>query len=167
MANLIYTFISFIYLTTGRRLYALRQCQEVAKRVGAELLTTLIDEAIAHDTRTASMEDIWSRSRKTSTTRGASQSFAVELEQSQPQEVSAEALEAARYRGNLFIRQIAAVILGTFYRETEDDAAIRQSLLKPFLEQINRVQKSRKSRRQPQDIDPNTGMDVIAAENAA
>ena len=93
--------------------------------------------------------------------------FKTQLTKSKSKEIDYDELEAARDRGNLFIRRIAAVILGTFHEETEEAAKKRQALLSPFLEQADRVRLLRKGRRLPQDIDPETGDEVPVEETAA
>jgi hypothetical protein len=86
--------------------------------------------------------------------------FRVELRKSQTKETSYDVIEAAQTEGNLFVRRIAAVVLGTYHQNTEADAARRQALLSPILDQCERVRRSRKGRRAPQDIDPETGVEV-------
>ena len=66
------TLIAIPCLTTGRRLYALKKCLEVASALDDETLQSLIVEAIAHDSETISMERSWTRSRNLSTARGKS-----------------------------------------------------------------------------------------------
>ena len=70
MLELIYLLIAIPYLTSGRRLYALRQCLEVAETIGHATLLSLIQAAIAHDSKTIIMERAWIRSKKVSTARG-------------------------------------------------------------------------------------------------
>ena len=72
MSTLIYSLINLAYLTTGRRLYALKQCLEVATSRGLDALVALIRTAIGHDTNTVALEDAWARSKNISTARGKS-----------------------------------------------------------------------------------------------
>ena len=83
--------------------------------------------------------------------------FRAQLKESKTKEISYDELEAARDRGNLLVRRVVAVILGTFHEETEEAVGKRQALLSPFTEQAERVRLLRKGRRNPQDIDPETG----------
>ena len=259
MSTLVYTLIAIVYLSTGRRLYALRQCLEVAKTMAFDKLIPLVEEAIAHDIRTVAMENAWTRSRRVSKARGESvqidnridavlgavfkrlkepisvlkesspvviaskkiidqlfpegvqpiitlpfeeqlvrnqtildrltdesdlakdagttnltpfieellelnNRFKDQLDKSKTKEIGYDTLEAARDQGNLHIRQIAAVVLGTYYRTTTDDAEKRQALLTPFLEQAERISQARKGRRGPQDIDPDSGEELPGEE---
>ena len=260
MATLIFTLINIIYLTTGRRLYALRKGLAVAQTLEFEKVVPLIEEAIAHEIQTVDMENAWSRSRKVSKARGESFlidnqidallgtifsrlkeaipvldaadpivvasrrileqlfpegvhpiislpfeeqliknqtiverltgdlsdevetthigpfvrqlaalniQFSEQLERSKTKEITYDALEAARDRGNLYIRQIAAIIMGEFYQDNSDAADMRRALLAPYLEQVDRTRTARRGRRSPQDIDPNTGDEVASEEDAA
>ena len=72
MSEMLYTLIAIPYLTTGRRLFALKQCFEVAKTMVEGTLVSLIEEAISHDTRTAAMERAWARSKQVPKARGES-----------------------------------------------------------------------------------------------
>jgi hypothetical protein len=260
MSTLIYSLINLIYLTTGRRLYALKRCLEVAIDAALSELVPLIEAAIAHDTRTVVLEDAWCRSKSISTARGVSfdldnkidailgyifskvsgnlslfepdhpivvaseliisqvfpegvhsiitlpfeeqlirnqsiidrltgdlgdavavtnigpyvarleslnNEFRAELGRSASREISYDELEAARDKGNLLVREIVAVIIGTFHRDSDEDSETRQALLQPFLEQADRVRRARKGRRPPRDVDPETGDEVLGDENAA
>ncbi len=250
MSSIIYSLINLAYLTTGRRLYALKLALEAAVSLGVEAVIALIEEAIAHDTRTSALEESWIRSRKVSTARGKAfeldsgidatlgtiytiltdnvrlfapdnpivvaskeilaqlfsegimpvitlpfeeqldknltiidrlkgdlhtaattaniapyldhfktlnAAFGVELKAAAGKEIPFDKLEASRDKGNLYIRRIAALIMGTFNSDSEEDAANRQTLLAPFLEQDDRIRKGRKGRRVPLDVDPQTG----------
>jgi hypothetical protein len=260
METHIYSLINLAYLTTGRRLFALKKCLEVAQSGVFPGAVPLIEAAIAHDTLTTTLEAAWDRSRHVSQARGSSMQldnqidgllgfiysklsgniplfepddplvtasariidqlfpegvhpittlpfeeqlvknqtiidrlngdlgdavatthigpyvarleslndqFRAQLDQSQTQEITYEEVEAARDRGNLYVRQIAAVVLGNFHQDTEEAAGERQALLKPFLDQAERIRRSRKGRRAPQDVDPETGDEVAADESAA
>ncbi len=72
MSELIYLLVNIPYLTTGRRLYALKRAHEEATKAGLAPLVALIEEAIAHDTRTAEIERSWARSKSVPTARGES-----------------------------------------------------------------------------------------------
>jgi hypothetical protein len=260
MAELIYTLISIPYLSTGRRLYALKQCLVLAEERGLDALAALILEAIAHDEETVKLERGWARSKNLSTARGnaavldgqidgtlgashstlknhiaalppenpivvaaqtilsqvfpegvkpiitlsfenqlavndtiiasfkgdlkeavavagissyadrletLNEAFRLELEKFPRKETGYDAIDAADWRGNLFIRRIAAVILGTFHQETAEAAKQRAALLGPILEQGERVRQNRKGRRAPQDVDPETGNEVVEEEISA
>ena len=252
MSSLLYTLINVNYLTTGRRLYALRRCLE-ALSSGEEPLGELIETAIAHDMKTSEMERSWARSRNVSKARGEASvidgkidgvhgaihgtlgnhinvlpsddpiaaaskkivaqiypegvqpvitlpfedqlalndnvvsrltgdlrddatttgitayverlttlnnAFRDELQKYQIKETGYDVIEAAQNEGNLFVRRVTAVVLGTYHQNTEEAAARRQTLLAPILDQCERVRRSRKGRRAPQDIDPETGAEI-------
>ena len=252
MSSLLYSLINVNYLTTGRRLYALRRCLETISP-GEEALGALIEEAIAHDMKTSEMERGWARSRNISTARGEASvidgkidgvhgavhstlrnhvnvlssddpiaaasktilaqiypegvqpvitlpfedqlvindnvvsrltgdlkedaaaagitayverlatlndAFREELQKSQTKETSYDVIEAAQTEGNLFVRRVTAVVLGTYHQNTDEAAARRQTLLAPILDQCERVRRSRKGRRSAQDIDPETGVEI-------
>ena len=95
------------------------------------------------------------------------QEFNAELEKSTKKELQFEELEAARERGNLFVRQVVAVTLGSHYQETEEAAEKREKLLNPILDQCERVRQARKGRRKAQDIDPETGEELVEETEAA
>jgi hypothetical protein len=92
--------------------------------------------------------------------------FRHELTESATKEISYDTVEAARDTGNLYIRRIVALVLGTFNSDAESDTANRHALLAPFLEQTDRIRRSRKGRRMPQDIDPETGEEQPIEESA-
>jgi hypothetical protein len=72
MSSLVYSLINLAYLTTGRRLYALKLGLEAALSLGLDAIAALIKEAIEHDTRIAAQEDAWERSGNLSSARGKS-----------------------------------------------------------------------------------------------
>jgi hypothetical protein len=86
--------------------------------------------------------------------------FRDELAKKSEKEIEFNSLEVARSRGNLYLRQIVAVVLGTHYQITPEAAAARQALLAPILEQCDRVRQARKGRRAAPDIDPDTGEEI-------
>ena len=86
--------------------------------------------------------------------------FAEELRKYDSKEIEFKTLEAARTRGNLFIRQIIAKVLGEYNQMTEEDAETRETVLKPLMEQVERVRQARKNRRTLQEIDPETGEEI-------
>ncbi len=88
------------------------------------------------------------------------EAFRIELEKYPRKETGYDAIEAADARGNLFIRRIAAVILGTFHQETAEAAERGAALIRPILEQGERVRQNRKARKSARDVDPETGMEV-------
>ena len=258
MSTLIYSIINVAYLTTGRRLYALKAALTTAGAMNLTPLVTLIQAAIAHDTETVAMEDAWARSKQISTARGRSRElddsidailgsissilsanirlfdashplakasqeilsqlfpegvqpiitlpfeeqlvknqtiidrlsgdldeavavtnlppyvtqleslnteFRDQLAKSKSKEISYDTLEAARDEGNLYIRRIVALILGTFNDVTDTDAENRRALLAPFLEQADRIRRTRKGRRSPLDVDPETGEEQVTEES--
>ena len=260
MSDLVFTLISLPILTTGRRLFALKQCLEAARALTEAQLIDLIEAAIAHDTATLTMEQAWVRSRGSSEARGEAASidnridallgalytalkdntvvfgsetpafissdrilnqlfsegvrpiitlpfeeqlavnatiagrltgdlqqdaaaagverfvstltslneaFGVELEKSTRREVDFSALDAARDKGNLFVRQIVAVVLGAYYQDDDAAAVRRRALLGPILKQRDLVRQARKGHRKAQDVDPNTGEDLADATEAA
>jgi hypothetical protein len=249
MSKLIYTLIAVSYLTTGRRIYALKLCLMVANGLGLEGLSALLEETIAHETATIALERAWARSKNRSTARGratfvdkqidgllgiihsslannvggldenaaaasASQrileqifpqgvkpiislpfedqlavndviisrlkedlredadrasvghfvqrleslndEFREELRKPQTKEIDYEELVAARDKGNLNVRYYVASVLAA-YPPDGDDADQGVALLQPILEQSERMRQSRRGRRTPQDIDPDTG----------
>lgn len=85
------------------------------------------------------------------------QAFRGELNKLSSKEMSFDVLEAARAKGNLNIRHITAVILGTPDQLTEAAQTQQSVLLAPILDQCHRVREARKSRRRPRDINPQTG----------
>jgi hypothetical protein len=88
--------------------------------------------------------------------------FRDQLDESEKKEISFDKVSAANDRGNLFVRRIVAVVLGTHHQETEAAAEARRALLEPILEQKARVKQARQGRRQPPDVDPETGEEVVA-----
>ncbi|MBN2530191.1 MAG: hypothetical protein JXR76_27620 [Deltaproteobacteria bacterium] len=72
MSSLVFSLINLIQLKTGRRLYALNKCLDAARANATDAvgLTSLIEEAIAHDTKTVDMELAWARSKEVSSARG-------------------------------------------------------------------------------------------------
>lgn len=94
------------------------------------------------------------------------EAFKDELAKCQKKEIDYAKLDAAKARGNLFVRQIVAVTIGSYYEDNEGAARKRRALLTPLLDQIARVKQARKGRRAPRDIDPVTG-DEIADDEAA
>jgi hypothetical protein len=72
MSDLLFSIIDIPYLTTGRRIYALKQCLELAEAAGNAPLIILINEAIAHETGATELEQSWSRSKSVTKTRGQS-----------------------------------------------------------------------------------------------
>ena len=247
------------YLTTGRRLYALKLVLLVAQSLGMTALAAIIEAAIAHDTAALALEGAWARSRKLPTSRGRAleidglidavlaaihtsltsqislldsnsdevkastrildalfpegvvplirlpfeeqlatnttiverltgdlaedaktanivpfvsqlgtlnAAFAGELDQQRAKEIEYDVVQSAADRGNLFVRRIVAVVLGTYNGETDEDAAARKALLTPILEQCERVRSLRKGRRKAADVDPETG-DELAPPSAA
>ena len=53
-----------------------------------------------------------------------------------------------------------AVTLGTYDEMTEEAQEKRQTILSPILDQAERVRQARKGRRNPQDVDPDTGEEL-------
>ena len=49
---------------------------------------------------------------------------------------------------------------GTYDEMTEEAREKRQSILSPILDQAERVRQARKGRRNPQDVDPDTGEEI-------
>ena len=70
--------------------------------------------------------------------------FAEELEKSKTKEIDFHELEAARNRGNLFVRQIIAKTLGEYNRDSEEDNTQRDAVLGSILEQVERSRQGRR-----------------------
>ena len=86
--------------------------------------------------------------------------FRTELAKKSDKEIEFNALEAARSRGNLYLRQIVALVLGIHHQITPEAAEARKALLTPILEQCDRIRQARKGRRSPPDVDPDTGEEL-------
>jgi hypothetical protein len=257
MSDLLFTLISIPFLTTGRRLFALKQCLELAKELMLAPLVTLIEEAILHDQGTIGMERAWTRSKKVSKARGnavvldnsidgiigsiqstmlnhkvalapnnpivkaadiilsqlfpegvkpiitlpfeeqlsvnddivnrlktdlkeacaltgiagyvenletLNEAFRLELRKTATKETTFDVIEARQAEGNLFVRQVVALVLGTFYQKTAEASEKRSALLKPILDQCERLRQSRKGRRPAGDVDPDTGDELPSEE---
>ena len=93
--------------------------------------------------------------------------FRGELERRAPKEVEFSVLAAARRRGNLFLRRIIAIALGTYHQEDDASRAALNDLVTPILDQCRRVQNARKGRRTPPDVDPVTGRELVSEEETA
>ena len=253
MTDLFFTLIVLPYLTTGRRLFAFRECLDVLRALGESVIASLVEEAIAHDMKTMTLERAWERSKQASKARGdasrldntigkvlgairkaltsritisekddpavvaaneiiatifprgirpitrlpfedklavsqtivgrlegdladraaaagieehvarlksLNEDFAEELRKTVARETGFDALEAARTRGNLFVRQIVAKTLGEYTQVTEEDAERRAAVLKPLLDQVERLRQARRARRAIHEVDPDTGEEI-------
>ncbi|MBN2529442.1 MAG: hypothetical protein JXR76_23845 [Deltaproteobacteria bacterium] len=92
--------------------------------------------------------------------------FRVELEKTSEKEIAWNTIAAAADKGNLYLRQITAIVLGNYYEDTPEAAQMRKALLSPIVEQCDRVRLARKGRRPAKDVDPNTG-EELENESAA
>ena len=70
MKSLFLTLIAMPYLTTGRRLFAFNQSLVISRKYDQETIAAMIEEAIAHDRQTLTMERAWMRSKEMPNTRG-------------------------------------------------------------------------------------------------
>ena len=92
--------------------------------------------------------------------------FRAELDKSDRKEIDFSVLEAAREEGNLNLRKLVALVLTEYREDNQASAEAGEALLRPVLEQVARLRQIRKARRNPQDIDPDTG-DEISDETGA
>ena len=148
---------------------------------GVKPITTLpFEEQLAHNTAIAERfegdlkqdvieADIGRFAKRLSSLNAA---FRSELDKPETKEIDFGALEAAREQGNLNIRTLVAVILSE-YRDKAGEAAengeaaevgeadkVGEALLKPILDQCERIRQARKGRRPIQDVDPDTGEEL-------
>ncbi len=70
MPGLIYQLIKIRCISTGRRLFALRQVREIAGNLGRNDLLAIVDEALQFDTNTYEMGLAWKRARELPRSRG-------------------------------------------------------------------------------------------------
>jgi hypothetical protein len=70
MKKLFFALIAIPFLTTGRRLFALNQSLEVARRLAASVIMPLIEAAIEHDLETLAMARAWLRAKEVKSARG-------------------------------------------------------------------------------------------------
>ncbi len=95
------------------------------------------------------------------------ETFRGELEKYPRKETGYDAVEAAEARGNRLLKRLVALIIGTYHQDTKEAEERRNTLLEPIHEQCERLRKSRKGRRPADDVDPNTGDEIVDEKASA
>ena len=92
--------------------------------------------------------------------------YRIAIDAPEPEVVRFGDLRAARARGQQFLVEATAQIIGKYWRSTPEDIAARAALLAPILKQNEAVRQALRAHRTPEDVNPDTGEAVPTAPAA-
>jgi hypothetical protein len=83
--------------------------------------------------------------------------YRVAVDAPEPEVVSFGDLRAARAKGQQYLVQAVAQIVGKYWRNTPEDVAARAALMAPILKQNEAIRQALRAHRNPDDVNPDTG----------